>query len=64
MAAPEAVLLAVDGAFTHADSQPLLYNTDHPRQAGCLITNHGSCHQQICQAAATAMASIDLVVCL
>lgn len=59
MAAPEAVLLAAGGAFSHADGRPLLYNTGDPRQAGCLIASHGSCHQEICQAAATAMASID-----
>ncbi len=59
MAAPEAVLLAAGGAFTHADGQPLLYNTGDPRQAGCLIASHGTSHQALCQAAAAAMATID-----
>ena len=59
MAAPEAVLQAAGGAFTHADGQPLTYNSGDPRQAGCLIASHGSCHNELCQAAAEAMASID-----
>ena len=59
MAAPEAVLQAAGGAFTHADGQPLIYNSGDPRQAGCLIASHGSCHSELCQAAAEAMAAID-----
>ena len=41
MAAPEAVLRAAGGAFTHADGQPLSYNDGDVRQAGCLIASHG-----------------------
>jgi len=59
MAAPEAVLLAAGGAFTHADGRPLLYNTGDSRQAGCLIASHGRSHADLCQAAAAAMARID-----
>ncbi|WP_315857138.1 inositol monophosphatase family protein [Synechococcus sp. ATX 2A4] len=59
MAAPEAVLLAAGGAFTHADGQPLLYNTGNFRQAGCLIASHGPAHKVLCDAAAAAMARID-----
>lgn len=59
MAAPEAVLLAAGGAFTHADGQPLLYNTGDFRQAGCLIASHGPAHKVLCDAAAAAMARID-----
>jgi 3'(2'), 5'-bisphosphate nucleotidase len=59
MAAPEAVLLAAGGAFTHADGRPLLYNTGDFRQAGCLIASHGPAHQVLCDAAAAAMARID-----
>jgi 3'(2'), 5'-bisphosphate nucleotidase len=59
MAAPEAVLLAAGGAFSHADGRPLLYNTGDSRQAGCLIASHGKAHQALCQAAAAAMARID-----
>ncbi|MCT0199461.1 3'(2'),5'-bisphosphate nucleotidase CysQ [Synechococcus sp. CS-1325] len=59
MAAPEAVLLAAGGSFTHADGRPLLYNTGDSRQAGCLIASHGPAHQDLCQAAAAAMAGID-----
>ncbi|MFN7900721.1 MAG: 3'(2'),5'-bisphosphate nucleotidase CysQ [Synechococcaceae cyanobacterium] len=59
MAAPEAVLRAAGGQFSHADGRPLLYNTGDPRQAGCLIASHGPMHGDICSAAATALARID-----
>jgi len=59
MAAPEAVLRAAGGAFTHADGRSLSYNDGDVRQAGCLIASHGPAHQQVCQRAASAMASID-----
>ena len=59
MAAPEAVLLAAGGAFTHADGHPLTYNTGDVRQAGCLIASHGQAHAALCEQAARAMASID-----
>ncbi|MEB3159166.1 MAG: 3'(2'),5'-bisphosphate nucleotidase CysQ [Synechococcus sp.] len=59
MAAPEAVLLAAGGAFTHADGSPLLYNTGDVRQAGCLIASHGKAHGELCAQSAQAMATID-----
>ncbi|MEB3351433.1 MAG: 3'(2'),5'-bisphosphate nucleotidase CysQ [Cyanobacteriota bacterium] len=59
MAAPEAVLRAAGGAFTHADGAPLRYNTGDVRQAGCLIASHGPAHQELCRKAAAAMAVID-----
>ena len=59
MAAPEAVLLAAGGAFTHANGAPLTYNTGDVRQAGCLIASHGSAHTRLCEQAAAAMAAID-----
>lgn len=59
MAAPEAVLKAAGGAFTHADRAPLRYNTGDVRQAGCLIASHGVSHQELCEKAAAAMARID-----
>ena len=59
MAAPEAVLKAAGGAFTHADGAPLRYNTGDVRQAGCLIASHGVSHQELCERAAAAMARID-----
>ena len=58
MAAPEAVLLAAGGAFTHADGSTLQYNTGNYLQAGCLIASHGVSHQALCQAAAAAMDAI------
>lgn len=59
MAAPEAVLKAAGGAFTHADGASLRYNTGDVRQAGCLIASHGVSHQELCEKAAAAMARID-----
>jgi 3'(2'), 5'-bisphosphate nucleotidase len=59
MAAPEAVLLAAGGAFSHADGRPLHYNTGDVRQAGCLIASHGPAHGEVCRRAATCMATID-----
>jgi 3'(2'), 5'-bisphosphate nucleotidase len=59
MAAPEAVLVAAGGAFSHADGRPLLYNSGDVRQAGCLIASHGPAHADLCRRAAAAMATID-----
>ena len=59
MAAPEAVLLAAGGQFTHADGAPLAYNTGDYHQAGCLIASHGASHSEICKRAMTAIAAID-----
>ena len=59
MAAPEAVLRAAGGHFSHADGRPLLYNTGDVRQAGCLIASHGPCHTALCDRAQVAMATID-----
>jgi len=59
MAAPEAVLLAAGGAFTHADQAELTYNTGDVRQAGCLIASHGKAHTALCDQSAEAMSRID-----
>ena len=59
MAAPEAVLRAAGGAFSHADGRPLRFNSGDVRQAGCLIASHGPAHRQLCALAAAAMAAID-----
>jgi 3'(2'), 5'-bisphosphate nucleotidase len=59
MAAPEAVLRAAGGAFSHADGRPLAYNRGHGLQAGCLIASHGPSHLQLCERATAAMATID-----
>lgn len=59
MAAPEAVLRAAGGAFSHADGRALSYNDGDIRQAGCLIASHGPSHRQLCETAAAAMGTID-----
>lgn len=59
MAAPEAVLRAAGGAFSHADGRPLHYNNGDGLQAGCLIASHGLAHRELCERAAAALARID-----
>ena len=59
MAAPEAVLLAAGGRFTHANQADLTYNTGDVRQAGCLIASHGKAHAELGERATRAMAEID-----
>jgi 3'(2'), 5'-bisphosphate nucleotidase len=59
MAAPDAVLRAAGGSFTHADGRLLNYNTGDVRQAGCLIASHGPAHAALCERTTEAMASID-----
>lgn len=59
MAAPEAVLRAAGGAFSHADGHSLTYNQGDGLQAGCLIASHGPNHVDLCQRAAAAMGRID-----
>ena len=56
MAAPEAVLRAAGGAFSHADGRALAYNTGDVNQAGCLIASHGSSHGEICRRALASLA--------
>ena len=59
MAAPEAVLRAAGGAFSHADGRALGYNRGDALQAGCLLASHGRLQHQLCELAAAAMARID-----
>jgi len=59
MAAPEAVLRAAGGSFSHADGTPLSYNRGNGLQAGCLIASHGPAHTELCERAMAAMATID-----
>jgi 3'(2'), 5'-bisphosphate nucleotidase len=59
MAAPETVLRAAGGAFSHADGQGLSYNKGDGLQAGCLVASHGPNHAELCQKAAAAMGRID-----
>ena len=59
MAAPEAVLRAAGGSFSHADGRPLLYNTGDVQQSGCLIASHGPSHGELCGQVAAQLASLD-----
>ena len=59
MAAPEAVLLAAGGAFSHADGAPLTYNDGDVRQAGCLIASNGKAQAELCELSRACLAEID-----
>ncbi|MEB3259032.1 MAG: 3'(2'),5'-bisphosphate nucleotidase CysQ [Cyanobacteriota bacterium] len=59
MAAPEAVLRAAGGAFSHADGRPLRYNAGDGLQAGCLIASHGPAHNTLCDKAFATLARLD-----
>ena len=59
MAAPEAVLIAAGGQFTHSDGCPLSYNKSGFLQAGCLIASHGQSHAELCERASLALKEID-----
>ena len=61
MAAPEAVLLAAGGGFSHADGRPLAYNSGDVRQVGCLIASHGPAHAELCRRANLALAKIERI---
>ena len=59
MAAPEAVLKAAGGEFTHADQKGLIYNNESFEQRGCLLASHGLNHSLICNKAMEGMSTID-----
>ena len=49
IAAPEALLLAAGGSFTHADGRSLSYEEKDFSQRGCLIASHGLLHETFCK---------------
>ena len=49
MAAPQAIIEAAGGYFTHADERPLTYQKSDYSQRGCLIASHGKSHHEICK---------------
>jgi 3'(2'), 5'-bisphosphate nucleotidase len=51
MAAPQALIEAAGGMFSHADGTNLIYEKTNYNQPGCLIASHGKSHQKICQKA-------------
>ncbi len=59
MAAPEAVLIAAGGRFTHADGLALRYNKNHFLQEGCLIASHGFSHNELCEKVLSEMCRLD-----
>ncbi len=59
LAAPEAVITAAGGKFTHADEKPLYYNTGDFSQRGCLVASNGSQHIDICKKVFKAISLID-----
>ncbi len=59
MAAPEVLIRAAGGEFTHANGRPMLYNTGDLRQEGCLIASHGLNHDLLCRKTSQTMKLID-----
>ncbi len=59
MAAPEAVLKAAGGLFTHANMEILSYKTDDFCQWGCLVASHGKNHDLICKIIEKKLSLID-----
>ncbi len=59
MAAPEAILKAAGGRFTHADGIELRYNKGDFLQQGCLIASHGYSHHEICEKVLSELKYID-----
>ena len=59
MAAPEAVLKAAGGRFTHANLKGLEYKNDDLNQWGCLIASHGKNHDLICKIIEEKLSLID-----
>ena len=59
MAAPEALLRAAGGEFTHANLAQLEYNNGDFSQHGCIIGSNGLNHSLICKRSLEAMALID-----
>ncbi len=59
MAAPEAVLVAAGGRFTHCDGTSLSYNKVGFLQSGCLIASHGASHPLICSRAKNELKKLD-----
>ena len=53
MAAPQAVIEAAGGSFTHANGRCLSYEKSDYSQRGCLIASHGKSHENICRKAQT-----------
>ncbi len=59
MAAPEAVLNAAGGRFTHANLKKISYNTGDRNQWGCLIASHGKNHEKLCKYIERELLDID-----
>ena len=51
MAAPQAIIQAAGGCFTHADERDLSYLNSNYSQSGCLIASNGKSHTKICNKA-------------
>ncbi len=59
MAAPEALLRAAGGEFTHANNNSLKYNINERNQRGCILASHGKKHLFICELIQKSMSIID-----
>ncbi len=59
MAAPEALLIAAGGSFTHENMASLKYNTGDVNQWGCLVASHGKNHTLLCETIQDKLLMID-----
>ena len=59
MAAPEALIIAAGGSFSHPDGRLLKYKTNKFSQRGCLIASHGESHNKICEIVLDLLSTID-----
>ena len=59
MAAPEALLRAAGGEFTHANLVNLKYRNEGFSQSGCIIGSNGMNHSLLCEKTLEAMSLID-----
>jgi 3'(2'), 5'-bisphosphate nucleotidase len=59
MAAPELILTEAGGHFTHAEGQPLRYNTGDVNQWGCLLASNGGYHAELCAITTQILAELD-----
>ncbi len=60
MAAPQALLLAAGGSFTHANCQPLTYEAYDFSQKGCLVASNGKNHKAICDSLQERLLKLNL----
>ncbi|KGG16362.1 3'(2'),5'-bisphosphate nucleotidase [Prochlorococcus sp. MIT 0602] len=59
IAAPEIILKAAGGKFTHANNKAISYNTGDINQWGCIVASHGRHHEELCKTIQYELLTID-----